>query len=338
MLASSIRRNPVKYALLALSILALTCLELWQDSSPLSPRQWNPANLKRINPGNPDHFSFAVFGDSRNSGVVFESLLKMIDHDSDIAFAVSLGNAVQTGRMSRYRWFFNQVHDYLGIPLLILMGDHERRGQGPPLYHTLVGPGHFSFCIGKSHFIVLDNSTGKGLYREQKEWLLRELKRYPKADLRIVFMHRPPHDPKEKININPQKQGSENPADLFSNHGISYVFASHFQGIYEGQWQGIPLAVTGLGGAELYGNNPEGRFPHFLKVGIDKGNVHVELKRVPSPGFGRTGNAIYGAWSYFSTFLRFYGIQALLLIAAGGSAIAICLSGTGKRERGIRGI
>jgi hypothetical protein len=76
-------------------------------------------------------------------------------------------------------------------------------------------------------------------------------------------------------------------------------------------------------------------FCHFLKVHIRHGDVYVAVKLVPSPSYEQLGRFGYMAWLHMSSLFRFHGVQILLLLIAGGLAMAIygkikggCGSGT----------
>jgi len=176
-IASMAKRYPVKFCFLILCIMLLAGYELWEHFSLLPAYQWNVINLKEITVPDPKSFSFAVFGDNRNSKDVFVNILKLIDHDVDTDFAIGLGDMVQRGTKERYRYFFHQVEKHLSIPLLTVMGSHERLGKGPNLYRAVFGLPYFSLKIGRNLFIILDNSDQKGLSPEQEQWLLHEFKK-----------------------------------------------------------------------------------------------------------------------------------------------------------------
>jgi len=191
LILDTVRKYPVKLCFLLFCILLLSGFEVWEHFSLLPAHEWNTINLKEINVADPNNFSFAVFGDNRNSISVFENLLKLIDHDPDISFAINLGDMVYSGAKERYRCFLQQVRDNLAIPLLTAMGNHELRGKGRILYHDIFGPFYYSFQIGKNYFIVLDDVNQEGLDVQQRQWLEKELKKSRKYDVRIVFMHMP---------------------------------------------------------------------------------------------------------------------------------------------------
>ncbi|MBN2125964.1 MAG: metallophosphoesterase [Deltaproteobacteria bacterium] len=323
----TIKRPTLRYLLPLCCVFLLFLVEVYEVISALPARHWNGTNLKAIHAADPQDFTFAVFGDNRNSRVVFENLLKRIDHDPDIAFAVSLGDTVQKGNKERYRWFLHQVRANLGIPLLTAMGNHEYRAGGPDLYRALFGPTYYSFDIGDNLFLVLDDGNGKGIDPAQREWLVRELERCGNQRRPIVFLHTPLYDPwagKQPKCL--PRHSSEDLIRLFSRYGVGHIFASHIHGYYSGQWEGIPFTITGGGGAPPEGNDPDHDFFHFLKVHITKGQVHVAVEKLPHPLAGPIGRIFYGLWMIVSSW-RFYWPYALLPL------LALCLFiGLGRRK------
>ena len=320
----AIKRFPVKYGSLILCILLLMSFELWRPSSPRVSRQWNILNLEEINVANQEDFSFAVFGDNGDSKEIFENLLKLIDHDPDIAFAFSLGNTVQHGNKERYRWFLQEVETNLGIPLLTAIGHNEYQAEGPPLYHDILGPLYYSFNVGGNRFIVLDSANGKELDPMQNRWLAGELDKSRDCVTRTVLMHVPLYDPRGGKNHDCLPvEPAESLLALFLKYSVTHVFASHIHGYFEGLWKGVPFSITSGAGAELLDHDPEHAFFHFLKVHIQKGKVHVEVKQVPSAPYEQLGRYGYSVWLYLCSFFRFHGVQTLLLVITAVSAIAV---------------
>ena len=92
---------------MGLCILILLIFEIWEYLSPLPAIEWTVTNLVRIHIKDPDHFSFAVFGNNKGSRVVFNNLLKLIDHDTEIDFAIDLGDTVLKGQKTDYQFFLD---------------------------------------------------------------------------------------------------------------------------------------------------------------------------------------------------------------------------------------
>ncbi|MFH1671919.1 MAG: metallophosphoesterase [Pseudomonadota bacterium] len=323
-----VRNHPVKFYSLIFCIFLLSGFEVWAHFSPLPAHEWNTINLKEIKVADPSNFSFALFGDNSNSKSVFENLLKLIDHDPDMAFAVSLGDMVHSGNKERYRYFLQQARDNLAIPLLTAIGNHELYGKGRALYHEIFGPSYYSFEVGKNYFIVLDDANGTGLDRLQMHWLKEELAKSRGHDIRMILMHTPLYNPRG-IHCLPE-ESSDDLIRLFSKYHVTHIFASNIHGYFQGRWKGIPYTVTGGGGTTLDGEDPNHYFFHFLKVRIKEGRVHVEVKHVPSIEYAGVSRFNYMAGLYIYAFLRFHGLEAVLLLIGGGLGLAIYRSNVSR--------
>jgi len=318
------REYPIGFSFLILCVLLGAYFEIWDPLCPLPAHEWNATNLKLISGTDPDDFSFAVFGDNRNSKFVFENLLKSIDHDLGIAFAVSLGNIVSRGKKERYHFFIKQVKDTLGVPLLTTMGNRELKAKGPDLYHEIFGPAHYSFHIGKNYFIILDNVSKEGLDLIQKDgWLERELYNAQTYDTRFVFMHKPPY--------NLPEESSETLKQLFLKYPVTHIFTSHVHGYFEGVWNSIPYTISGGAGGKLDGIDPDHYFYHFLKVTAKKGTIDVSIKQVQGPDYPWLDRLLYYIMLTLSSF-SIHLIKIACFFIVGCLAVHIYRSESGKRK------
>ncbi|MBN1907296.1 MAG: hypothetical protein JW927_19620 [Deltaproteobacteria bacterium] len=242
--------------------------------------------MKNIQVKDPEHFSFAVFSGNRFGRYIFEEMLKQVDHDPDIAFAIDLGDAVLKGGRGHYHHLIKQIDDNLGIPLLTVMGDNELKGGGRELYQKVFGPLFYSFKVGKNCFFVIDNVEEGGVDRVQMEWLKKELEGAKNYDSRIIFMHRPLYDPKgPRVSQYLPEEMSSRLIDLFLGHNVTHLFASDINGYYEGEIKGIPYTITG--DTEVAPDNKERKQPYFyfLKVYVEKNTVKVEANNEFLKGF-----------------------------------------------------
>lgn len=308
---------------LALSLLVFAWLVIWEPLSPLPARDWNSTNLKEINVADPTKFSFAVFGDNQNSKFVFDNLLRLIDHDPDISFAIGLGNSVSRGNIEKYNYLMGQIEDNLGIPLLTTMGDRELKARGRDLYQDIFGSAYYSFHIGKIFFMILDDASIEELDLMQKDgWLEKNLMDSQHYDTRLVFMHIPLYDPRgEKYNECLPEEYSERLIQLFIKYRITHIFAAHIRGYFMGTWDGIPYAISGGAGTKLNGTDPGHDFFHFLKVTTNGGKVTVQAKQVPCPDYVWMDRLRYNL-SYSYQYVRIHLLEiASILIALGIAAL-----------------
>jgi len=301
-----------------LCILLLTAIEGWYDFAPLPAHDWIANNLQKIRVKRPNDFYFAVFGDNKNSGATFDTLLKMENRDPDIAFGIDVGDLVFDGEREKYRYFIKQVRNNSSLPFLTAIGNHELLEKGRGLYYNILGPFYYSFRIGRNYFIVLDDANEIGLDQWQRKWLEKELKKAQNYNTRLVFMHVPLFDPRDKKHHHClPKDSAKSLLTLFQKYHVTHIFASHIHGYFTGQWGGIPYTITGGAGAELVGTSPEHYFYHYLKVHVKEGRIDIYVQHIPSPDYewlDRLGSAL---WLYLCAFIRFHGIELALFLIMG---------------------
>jgi len=264
----------------SLFILGFVSFEYWDHYVPPSAQDRNRREISRIKV-DPADFSFAVFGDHKGHEFVFEPLLRDVDHDKQIAFALELGDLVRQGRRWFYRRLLNQVERNLSIPFLAVIGNHDLY-RGSANYREFFGPTYTSFQIGDVDFIVLDTSARFQFDKAQRQWLETELQRSQASKGRFVFMHVPLFDPRgrpEFVKCLSAKDGKDL-LDLCRRYNVTHVFASHIHGYFSGQWEGVPYTVTGGAGAGLHGKDPQHFFHHYIKVHVAGGKVEMEVRRI----------------------------------------------------------
>jgi len=170
-----LKNKQVQFLCLFLALISLTGIKLYENYFPTLFTDWNNKNLSRINLSDPYNFSFAIFGDNQFSILNFEEILNLIELDPEISFVISLGDMVHSGNRRSYSFFLNLVQRRLHKPLITVIGNHEIKGKGYPLYKKIFGPSYYSFEIGNTCFFILDDAQRK-INLQQKEWLKKELK------------------------------------------------------------------------------------------------------------------------------------------------------------------
>ena len=274
---------------------------------------WNYHQLQKIDKSK-TNFSFAVFGDNKNSVKTFENLISKLNNDN-ILFAIDDGDLVYDGENEKFRFFLNQVKG-LNKPLLTVFGNHEAKEKGRATYYDLFGPFYYSFSVGNSYFIILDDANKKNLDDEQFSWLKNELKISQKYKNRFVFMHVPLYDPRIK------KQPGHSLSDLnfakklnilFDKTNVTMLFVSHIHAYYNGTWGKTPYIITGGGGAELAGTDPKHYFYHYIKVNVNGNSVNYNVIKLKSPDFELLDRLTHDAWIYIYAFFAVHFIDTLLI-------------------------
>ncbi len=278
--------------------MALVGLEIYESVSPLPATDWNTVNLSKIRIEDSHNFSFAIFGDNQFSVWNFEEILRSIDRDPEISFVIAMGDLVYSGNKTSYSYFLRLVKRNLHKPVITVIGNHELKGSGYPLYTRIFGQPYYSFRIGRTCFLILDDATRKVATRE-RTWLEGELKNSQDlCDHRLVFLHIPLYDPRpSEHHCLPEKEAAFL-SELFRDYGVSHVFAAHIHGYFQGNWNGIPYTITGGAGATLYGEDPKHFFYHYLKVKVVNGVLDVEVKRIPAPSPKWFDHTLYFVYTY----------------------------------------
>jgi len=93
-----------------------------------------------------------------------------------------------------------------------------------------------------------------------------------------MYMHVPPVDPRpgESRQIG---NGRDELADILRKHDVTAIFASHIHSYLEGNVAGIPLYISGRGGASL--ERPGAAPHHYLLCSVaTDGTLNVQRKQV----------------------------------------------------------
>lgn len=311
------KEHLIKIILASLCILLFMGFKFWDYYVPLSIHDWNKKEISQIKVANPIDFTFAVFGDNKGNKSIFEPLLRDIDHDTEIAFAIDVGDLVSKGKRGKYRRFLNQVKENLTIPFLTAIGNHDLSNGSPRNYQEIFGPTFYSFQAEQSYFIVLNAITESGFDRTERQWLEYELQKAQASKARFVFMHVPPFDPRGNgFNKCLPEKDRKDLLDLFRRYNVTHLFAAHIHGYFLGVWQGVPYTVTGGAGGKLQGKDPRHFFHHYIKVHVSNGKVEFMVKRIDREG------PMASFFDLMEDFLLEWG----LLIVAGISLLTLGLS------------
>jgi serine/threonine-protein phosphatase CPPED1 len=276
--------------LLWLWLLAWAGTGLGADSGAMPAQDWNRDNLERIKVPTGDSLIFAVLGDNRSNPAVFEQVLKRLDRDPDLAFAIDVGDLVETGTVENFRNFLYQVRLHLRLPLLTAIGNHDlEKDHGSEVYRQIFGPGDYAFQIKDNYFIIVNDVEPTGLSEAQWSWLEKELKKSQAYQTRLVFFHTPLFDPRRgKHHHALAEDAGRRLAALFSQYQVTHIFAGHIHGYFSGAWEGVPFTITAGAGAPLYGNDSEQFFYHYLKVTLRDRKVAIKVQRLDEKGPSQT--------------------------------------------------
>jgi len=288
---------------------------------PPSGLNWNFHQLQHI-PREGDKFSFAVMGDNKNSFSTFPAILRDLDSKTgQLTFAIDMGDLVFDGEQEKYRVFYNQIKNEK-LPFLVALGNHDIREEGRAVYYDTFGLFYYSFAVGNSYFIVLDDANMVRLDTPQMMWLKQQLAESKSYSHVFVFLHVPLLAPGEDlpnplttgpgkelvrlVKYHPSladKQQVNELLTLFHKYHVTRVFASHIHGYFTGDWAGVPYTITGGAGAELIGTDPEHYFYHYITVHVNGDQVTTSIVHFPTPPAEFWDRLVHTAALYTRSFL-----------------------------------
>jgi hypothetical protein len=315
------KEHPIKIIFASLCIILFISLKSWDAYAPLPIHDWNKIGISTIKAADPENFTFAVFGDNKGNRTIFEPLLHHVNKNTEIVFAIDVGDLVSDGKRGHYRRFLHQVRENLAIPLITAVGNHDLNNGSSNSYQEIFGPTYYAFQVGQSDFIVLDATAESGFDQAERQWLENELRRSQISKVRFIFMHVPPFDPRGNgFNKCLREKDRSDLLDLFRRYKVTHLFASHIHGFFSGVWEGVPYTITGGAGGGLQGSDPRHFFHHYIKVHVNNGKVEATVRRI------NVENVVNSFLDLLNDSLLEWG----LLVAAAISLLMLVLSMKGK--------
>lgn len=169
-----------------------------------------------------EQFDFAVTGDTRDAGPIFNQLLDSVNARNP-AFLIHAGDFVKDGEKRKYRAFLDQI-GVLRAPLFTAIGTHELLDRGERLYSELFGPKNYSFSYQNSKFLIFN--TSKASKEIDLAWLSKELKSSGTARNIFIITYAVPFD-------------SERFTDLVANSKVKAVYSIRAIGTYYPLFKGV---------------------------------------------------------------------------------------------------
>ncbi len=277
--------------------------------------EWNYWQLKRID-GEKSNFSFVVFADNKNSVKTFNNLIESVNRENPL-FSIDVGDLVYDGEKEKFRFFINQIEKF-NKPLLTVIGNHEIRDNGRGNYYDYFGRFYYSFSVGQSYFIILDDANERDIDPWQLEWLKKELDNSLAYRYRFVFMHVPLFDPRKgqfkRGHSLKNVKFAKDLNTLLDRYQITMLFSSHIHAYYRGMWHKTPYIITGGAGAELAGADPQHYFYHYITVHVSKDSVSYNVVKLKSPDFELIDRLIHDAWIYIYAFFAIHYLDILIFL------------------------
>ncbi|MCW1929933.1 MAG: metallophosphoesterase [Candidatus Kerfeldbacteria bacterium] len=240
-----------------------------------------------------DAWSFAVIGDTEDFHDVTRRMIDDMKKQS-IDFVVVVGDVSSTTDPEKMR----EVRDAfteLSIPTYYVIGNNdlffdeqtnERSSQ--TFTEVIQQPLNQYIAHNNARMFLLDNSYRKYGFRDETlAWFSEHLKNDSALPYTFLFFHRPLHLPLEEIFGDDETAYSriqnQKFLDILSQQSISYIFNGHIHLYVPYTLQGIPVVVTGGGGAypQAMLGGPSAAYFHYLIVhvphnGIDAPSVSVQ--------------------------------------------------------------
>lgn len=165
-----------------------------------------------------DEFKVLLFADTQPYSVeqvdfVMHDVISELAGKTDASFGVTLGDIVGDN-LSLFEPL-NAGIATLGLPWYNVIGNHDINFDAPDdslsdeTFERVYAPNYYSFNVGKTHFVALDNVewNGRGyigqLDQTQLKWLEADLALVPQEHLVVLLMHIPitSHRPSPGVSI-----------------------------------------------------------------------------------------------------------------------------------------
>lgn len=252
-----------------------------------------------LNTADEDGLTFIVVGDNEGDNPVFREILKQAS-DRPAQFLINVADLTPNGQAKDFEAVKGRLEE-LPFPYYTAVGNNDiagDRSRGRYLAHFSqaqlgVGTGqttYYSFDQGPAHFVVLDNADRRvGFDADQLAWLESDLAQNRKRRT-FLFMHRPVDVPLTNVYGDDEtpasRQSNEEFKAILRRYPVARIFAGHLHTYFSYQLEGIPLTITGGGGAapqsiltDLLGSSF-----HYLEVRITDDEVSQTVQRIEPAG------------------------------------------------------
>jgi len=268
------------FILLFVLILAVICwLIISNYDSFINKKIDNITKPKQKEESEP--FTFAVAGDNHNNLEIYNKIIQNVNQN-DNSFFVDLGDSTRVGGASEYAALKSAL-DVLKVPYHMVMGDHDKVGDGFQIWQQYFGATYYSWGYQNVHFIVLNDAVNKnGFSEEQLSWLENDLSSTQK-ELKIIFLHRPPScpftDPEDLGFTGPQSEEHINQfIDIAKKYKVNKMFAGHIHNYLNYSISGIPITVTGGAGGPIYNIPLVGKDKyHYVEVKVTGSDIQQQF-------------------------------------------------------------
>lgn len=161
-------------------------------------------------------------------------------HKMQTLFVIDCGDLAYDGDVTKYRMSL-QLMNRLDMPIVTAIGNHDIRGQGRKAYREVFGPENYSFVIGNSDYIIVDDANEKRIEPARMKWLKKQLEESKPYDNCFLIMHVPPFKGGQNPNVPMQKflvdkKNAQEIQDLATKYRVSFVMAGHIHTYDSADW------------------------------------------------------------------------------------------------------
>ena len=241
-----------------------------------------------------DDFRFAVMGDCRDNLKQFKKTLEAAARDKP-DFIINTGDLTDSGKYYQYMDLLDSIKGF-EIPIISIMGNHDRYNGGVKCFLHVFGPFDFYFDINSYRFIFVNNTlkqpdptfvrfpgdanTMDTVAEGINEYQIREIEKLIQgAKHNFIVMHLPP--PLEPFRGYEFYKNGDTFISLMKSHAqhISLVLCGHIHGFGETEVDGVRYVVSGGAGASLHwgGKGIVSKFNYVL-VNVAKNTVTYQVK------------------------------------------------------------
>ncbi len=227
-----------------------------------------------LTPKDVENYTVLAFGDHRPpSGdkppEVFLKIRDRVNNESG-AFIIDGGDLVYSGDIDQWvdlmkAWKWNK-------PVFVASGNHEYQGDGVDIYTHLFGPTNYAFSLGHYRYIFAnDVEDNYNLPSRTIAWMKRQFELAKEHGQRpVLVMHVPPIDPRPNGHHSLGEESAKQVLELMKEYNAFGIF-SHIHMYWYGTYDGVPILITGGGGAPLYAPHDKGGFYHYviLSMGLE---------------------------------------------------------------------
>jgi len=200
--------------------------------------------------GNPNSFSYIVFGDPQVSSQAYGNSWKntlelALGVNPDVAFMASTGDNIDSNTRAQYDYFFTPQSIFSVLPLATCMGNHEGSGIAP---HAFYNPPNtnggsdvvsYWYRYGDALFIVWDCTTGNAA--GFRNFLQNAIDANPDATWKILNFHYDVYGQGSSHALSDGKTYRDTYVPVIDEFDIDVVFNGHdhsYSRSYPMKWSG----------------------------------------------------------------------------------------------------